>query len=84
MKINFQIAIDFTASNGVVTNPSSLHFIDIHNPDVLNSYEKAITSVGSILLNYDNDKLVPVFGFGGIPNDSKDNLVSHCFPLNGV
>ena len=31
----------------------------------------------NFLIQYDHDKLVPVFGFGGIYNGS----TSHCFPL---
>jgi Copine len=33
------------------------------------------------LFPYDRDELIPLFGFGGIPNGM--NEVSHCFPLNG-
>jgi hypothetical protein len=38
-------------------------------------------SVGSILINYDYDKQIPVYGFGAIlpPNLS----TSHCFALSG-
>lgn len=41
-------------------------------------------SVGSILENYDHDKMFPVFGYGGIPGYSTDRKVSHCFSLNGT
>jgi len=58
--------------------------MNLSNPNLLNSYEQAILKVGSILLNYDNDKLVPTFGFGGIPSFTTDGKVSHCFPLNGT
>jgi hypothetical protein len=39
-----------------------------------------------LLLKYDSDKLIPTFGFGGIPkfeNLSSKN-VEHCFPINGI
>ncbi len=38
-----------------------------------------------ILLDYDYDKLVPIYGFGAkchYPN-FKTGTVNHCFPLNG-
>jgi hypothetical protein len=34
-------------------------------------------------LQYDDDKLVPTYGYGGIPSYSVDRKVSHCFSLNG-
>lgn len=41
--------------------------------------------MGDILINYDSDKLVPMYGFGGIPKmqNMHDKFVSHCFPLTG-
>lgn len=38
-------------------------------------------SVGSILEQYDTDKLYPVYGFGGRLLETMK--VSHCFALNG-
>lgn len=38
-------------------------------------------------MDYDNDKLVPTFGFGAkvnMPMFNTQNKVHHCFPLNGV
>ena len=61
-QINLAVSIDFTGSNGAPTDPKSLHFMD---PLCPNQYARAITSVADILLNYDYDKMVPVFGFGG-------------------
>ena len=72
-------AIDYTASNGNPSNPSSLHFQG-NRP---NQYEVALSNVGSILEPYDNDRSFPVFGFGGIPRHMNINSVSHCFSLNG-
>ena len=42
-------------------------------------------SVGEILLNYDHDKLIPMYGFGAKPRFPGLNLptVSHCFPMTG-
>ena len=49
-QINFTVAIDFTASNGEPTSPTSLHYIDPVNP---NEYTMALVSVGEICENYD-------------------------------
>ena len=39
--------------------------------------------MGSILEVYDNDRMLSVFGFGGIPRFMNIHEVSHFFPLNG-
>ena len=74
-QISLSIAIDFTASNGIPSNPTSLHFM---HPNGMNQYEQALHSVSQILLNYDGDKQVPVYGFGGKIN----GMTSHCFHVN--
>jgi hypothetical protein len=55
------------------------------SPSHPNQYQLAIKTVGEILINYDNDKMIPVYGFGGKPHfpnfDSK--IVIHNFPLTG-
>lgn len=50
-----------------------------------NQYQQAISAVGEILLNYDYDKQVPVYGFGGKPKYSHffSSVALHCFPCNG-
>lgn len=55
------------------------------NPNMPNQYQKAIMSVGSILLNYDYDKMIPGFGFGAKPHfpQLNTNATDHCFPLSG-
>lgn len=78
-EIGVHVAIDFTASNGYPTSPSSLHYINQATQS--NSYTQAIAAVLEILENYDSDKMFPVYGFGGILPDSRQ--VSHCFALNG-
>ena len=75
--MNLIVSIDFTSSNGNPSSPSSLHY----RSNVFNPYQSAIKAVGDILLEYDSDKKVPVFGFGA---KFSDGSVSHCFPLNGV
>jgi hypothetical protein len=43
----------------------------------------AIQSVGSILEVYDQDKQIPVFGFGAMFPKAGITQTSHCFPLTG-
>ncbi|KAJ6650060.1 Copine-8, partial [Pseudolycoriella hygida] len=76
-QMHFVVAIDFTASNGAPTDPTSLHFIHAHRP---NYYEIALRSVGDIIQHYDRSQLYPAFGFGAkLPPTGN---VSHQFPLN--
>ncbi|KAI2648092.1 Copine-8 [Labeo rohita] len=77
-QINFTVAIDFTASNGNPSQPTSLHYM---SPYHLNAYALALRAVGEIIQDYDSDKLFPALGFGAkLPPDGR---VSHEFPLNG-
>lgn len=83
LQLNFLLAIDFTGSNGIPQKPDSLHAI---KPDgSLNQYQEAIQKVGEIILNYDYDKMIPLFGFGAKPHFPNlfQAQVSHCFPLSG-
>uniref|UniRef100_T1JN01 C2 domain-containing protein n=1 Tax=Strigamia maritima TaxID=126957 RepID=T1JN01_STRMM len=71
------VAIDFTGSNGDPRKPDSLHFIDQYRP---NYYVQALYGVGTIIQDYDSDKLFPVLGFGAkLPPDGR---VSHEFFVN--
>jgi hypothetical protein len=75
--------IDFTGSNGIPKDPNSLHYIP---PNKMSQYEEALYEVSKILLDYDYDKLVPVYGFGAkvsMPTFNTQGKVHHCFPLNG-
>lgn len=54
-------------------NKQSLHKIG----DVQNPYEQAISIVGKALAPFDEDNLIPCFGFG----DGKLNFVSFKFVL---
>lgn len=78
-EVSLVIGIDFTASNGNINSPNSLHFFTEDQP---NEYMQAIQAVGSILQYYDSDKKIPVFGFGGKLPPSY-SVISHCFALNG-
>uniref|UniRef100_A0A8C8M4G8 C2 domain-containing protein n=1 Tax=Oncorhynchus tshawytscha TaxID=74940 RepID=A0A8C8M4G8_ONCTS len=77
-QLNFTVAIDFTASNGNPSQPTSLHYM---NPYQMNAYAMALKAVGEIIQDYDSDKLFPAYGFGAkLPPDGK---ISHAFPLSG-
>ncbi|KAM3872626.1 copine-9 isoform 2-T2 [Diretmus argenteus] len=76
-QLNFTVAIDFTASNGNPSQPTSLHYM---SPYQMNTYAMALKAVGEIIQDYDSDKLFPAYGFGAkLPPDGK---ISHVFPLS--
>ncbi|XP_034278267.1 copine-3 [Pantherophis guttatus] len=76
-QLNFTVGIDFTGSNGDPRSSDSLHYI---SPNGVNEYLTAIWSVGTVIQDYDADKMFPAFGFGAqIPPSWQ---VSHEFPLN--
>jgi copine 1/2/3 len=62
LNLRLLVAIDFTASNGNPRDPSSLHYID-PTGQTMNKYEKALQTIGNIVIAYDSDQLVPVWGF---------------------
>ncbi|XP_035285222.1 copine-3-like [Anguilla anguilla] len=76
-QINFTVGVDFTGSNGDPRCPDSLHYI---SPDGFNEYLAAIWSVGTVIQDYDSDKMFPAFGFGAQVPPTWE--VSHEFPLN--
>lgn len=74
-QLNLVVGVDFTGSNGDPRLPSSLHYYgDASRP---NEYLQALMSTGHILLDYDSDKRVPMYGFGG----AVGGVTKHCFPL---
>jgi hypothetical protein len=77
LQIATMMAVDFTASNRDPHDQRSLHCIT--NPEP-NQYERSIRQCGNVLANYDNDKLFPLLGFGGIPYGKSET--EFCFPLN--
>ena len=76
-EINLNVAIDFTGSNGDPRKPGTLHYF--HPDGLLNDYEKAIRSIGTILAKYDSDEKFPVMGFGA----KYDGIVRHNFQCGG-
>ena len=49
-EFSFKIAIDFTGSNGDPREPESLHYLNTDGSQ--NDYEKAMSAIGEILLDY--------------------------------
>ena len=83
MQMALVVCLDFTASNGIPSNSSSLHYTTAHKKS---KYEEALKEVTNIVMDYDADKLVPTYGFGAkvrMPNFHTGTAVHHCFPLNG-
>ena len=78
LEVSLFIAIDYTLSNRVPTDPTSLHYFDLQK----NQYLQAIKAVGGILENYDSSKRITVLGFGGKVPLLLDRT-SHCFAVNG-
>ena len=76
-ELAWEVAIDFTASNGDPMMPSSLHYCDPAGI-LVNQYQLAIRSVGGIIDNYDTDKKYPVYGFGA----RIDGNIQHCFSVS--
>ncbi|PAV88527.1 hypothetical protein WR25_07907, partial [Diploscapter pachys] len=75
-QLDFTVAVDFTASNGGVTKPTSLHYI---NPAQPNQYEIGLRAAIDICQHYNNSKIFDVFGFGAkVP---PQNFVSPIFSL---
>jgi hypothetical protein len=78
IQLNVMVAVDFTQSNGDPKISTSLHAL---KQDSYNDYQKAIAGVCQILLCYDYDKKIAMYGFGGKPKG--ETQVNHCFSLTG-
>lgn len=63
LNIAVNFAVDFTGSNGEPVDQDSLHFRGGATP---NSYETALSQVASVLLPFDKDQTVGLYGFGGV------------------
>ena len=81
LQLNFTVAVDFTASNGLPHNPLSLHYRGKDGKE-RNMYEAAIRSIGEIIQDYDADKQYDALGFGAKVPPSIE--VSHLFNLKEV
>ncbi|XP_041375225.1 copine-3-like isoform X2 [Gigantopelta aegis] len=77
LQVNLTVGIDFTASNGDPREPTSLHYMNPYEP---NEYLQAIMSVGTVVQDYDSDKMFPALGFGAkVPPEMN---ISFEFALN--
>ena len=78
-QINLHVAVDFTASNGPQDQSDSLHNRDPNR----NQYLQALKAVGGILQYYDQDKMIPAYGFGAQLPNGMPGSTFHKFALNG-
>jgi len=76
LELSLSVAVDFTGSNGDPRKPGTLHYIDRIRGS-LNDYEKALTSVGSVIGKYDSDQQYQMLGFGA----KYGGVIRHCFQL---
>lgn len=72
-QMHFAVAIDYTASNGVHTDPKSLHYLSENR---LNNYEVALKGIGDIIQQYDSTRIFPAFGEIFFPHSD--------FCINGI
>ncbi|KAJ7974684.1 E3 ubiquitin-protein ligase RGLG2-like [Quillaja saponaria] len=69
---NLIVGIDFTKSNEW-TGKSSFNRRSLHHiGDGLNPYEQAISIIGKTLAAFDDDNLIPCFGFGDASTHDQD------------
>lgn len=69
---NLIVGIDFTKSNEW-TGKFSFHNRSLHHiGDVLNPYQQAISIIGQTLSAFDEDNLIPCFGFGDASTHDQD------------
>lgn len=80
LKLDFHVAIDFTASNRPADNPASLHFIN--DPQRPSQYAQALFAIGTILSAYIPDGLITALGFGAIL-PGQGNTACFDFALSG-
>ncbi|EPS60918.1 hypothetical protein M569_13882, partial [Genlisea aurea] len=74
---NLIIGIDFTKSNEW-TGKNSYNGLSLHHTGTgLNPYEQAITIIGKTLAAFDDDNLIPCFGFGDASTHDQD-VFSFC------
>ncbi len=80
-KLQFRVtfAVDFTLSNEVPTEKTSLHYISSN----LNAYEVVIDTILSNLEKQGLIEKINMFGFGGVPSPKTSKAVEFLFPLNG-
>ncbi|XP_031557322.1 E3 ubiquitin-protein ligase RGLG5-like [Actinia tenebrosa] len=87
---NLIIGVDFTASNEWQGRKSfhgrSLHHIFKNSSKKLNSYQTVIKTIGKTLEPFDEDNLIPVYGFGDVKTKDQSvfNFNSNDQPCKGL
>eukprot|EP01061_Rhynchopus_euleeides_P045839 TRINITY_DN8433_c0_g1_i1.p1 TRINITY_DN8433_c0_g1~~TRINITY_DN8433_c0_g1_i1.p1 ORF type:complete len:535 (+),score=188.72 TRINITY_DN8433_c0_g1_i1:200-1804(+) len=78
--INLTICVDFSASNRMPHDVTSLHYMDGRRTD--NEYVRALRAVLKVVGEYDKDQLFNLYGFGaGTPE--RGNEPMNIFPVTG-
>lgn len=80
LRLDFVVAVDFTASNRPVHNPASLHFLK--DPQRPSQYAQALFAIGTILTPYIPDGYMTALGFGAIL-PGRGNSACFDFALSG-
>jgi len=61
IEISYISAIDYTASNGEMNVPQTLHYLHDTEP---NQYEISVYSIGKVLEAYNTNKSYRIYGYG--------------------
>eukprot|EP01083_Nonionella_stella_P005172 15015_1 len=77
-ELSLMVAVDFTGSNGMPSDPQSLHHVyKAYQPS---PYQDALRIICGIVAPYDSDQKFPVWGFGAkFPSQTS---VAHDFSVN--
>lgn len=78
LRLEFVVAVDFTASNKAVSNTDSLHYMGKDG----SVYFQALRSVGTVISSYIKDELITALGFGGKLSGATE--ASFDFSLSGL
>lgn len=79
LRLEFIVAVDFTSSNGPVTDPQSLHYMG--DPMAPSLYYQALHGIGTVLESYVPDGQFTALGFGAIL--PQERAASFDFALSG-
>jgi hypothetical protein len=86
-QIGFIVAMDFTTSNGSITDSQSAHWYNpnrnLNDVTTLNRTEKLLVSLTSFLESYSEDHKTPFLGFGAKVPVAVGFRTSYCFAVNG-
>jgi hypothetical protein len=80
------VGVDFTGSNQV-TGAKSFHGLCLHDTDHgINPYQKTLSIIAQVLADFDDDNLIPAYGFGDSRTSNKKvfSFRDHDKPCNGL